>query len=83
MRIIQQPKRITVKDTRLVFDHPKGGGGYSFPCCPTGEVDTLRLSLMEFTNTCTCGRDYNSCGQLLADREQWGVETGEHWSECY
>lgn len=42
-----------------------------------------KLSLMEFTNTCACGRDYNSCGTLLAPREQWGEETGEHWSECY
>lgn len=25
-----------------------------------------------------CGREYNSSGQLLADRRQWGSETGEH-----
>lgn len=25
-----------------------------------------------------CGREYNSSGQLLADRSQWGEETGEH-----
>lgn len=25
-----------------------------------------------------CGREYNSSGQLLADRSQWGSETGEH-----
>ena len=24
-----------------------------------------------------CGRDYNSAGQQLADRSQWGEETGE------
>jgi hypothetical protein len=31
-----------------------------------------------FTNTCDrCGRDYNSAGQLLAPRSQWGEETGE------
>jgi hypothetical protein len=31
-----------------------------------------------FTCTCHgCGRDYNSAGQLLAPREQWGEETGE------
>ena len=36
-----------------------------------------------FTNTCdNCGADYNSWGQLLAPRMQWGEETGEHWSEC-
>lgn len=37
-----------------------------------------------FTNTCPdCGADYNSSGQLLAPRAQWGEETGEHWSDCY
>ena len=40
------------------------------------------LELPDFTNTCECGRDYNQGGQLLAPREQWGEETGEHWSEC-
>jgi len=33
--------------------------------------------LYGFTNTCECGRDYNWAGQLLADRSQWGEETGE------
>lgn len=36
-----------------------------------------------FTNTCECGRDYSFDGSLLADRSQWGEETGEHWSEVY
>jgi hypothetical protein len=35
-----------------------------------------------FTCPCDCGRDYNWAGQLLAPREQWGEETGEHWTEC-
>lgn len=35
------------------------------------------VELYGFTNTCDCGRDYNSCGQLLAPRSQWGEETGE------
>jgi len=36
-----------------------------------------------FTNTCdTCNADYNMSGQRLAPREQWGEETGEHWTEC-
>ena len=34
-----------------------------------------------FTNTCVCGRDYGFSGQLLASREQWGEETGEHLSD--
>ena len=34
-------------------------------------------------STCTkCGADYNSSGQLLAPRYQWGEETGEHWTDC-
>lgn len=40
------------------------------------------VHLEAFTNTCDCGRDYNSSGQELAVREQWGEETGEHWTEC-
>ena len=41
------------------------------------------LDCGRFTNTCNaCGADYNSAGQLLAPREQWGEETGEHWTEC-
>lgn len=35
------------------------------------------ISLEGFTNTCDCGRDYNWNGSLLADRSQWGEETGE------
>jgi len=34
-----------------------------------------------FTNTCECGADYNSAGQRLAPREQWGEETGESASD--
>jgi hypothetical protein len=34
--------------------------------------------LDHFTNACQCGRDYNSSGDLLAPRECWGEETGEH-----
>ena len=41
------------------------------------------LSLGNFTNTCgSCGCDYNGSGQLLAARNYWGEETGEHWTEC-
>ncbi|MGV2886093.1 hypothetical protein [Paenibacillus taichungensis] len=35
------------------------------------------------TTTCKCGRDYNWNGDLLASREQWGEETGEHWTAGY
>lgn len=39
------------------------------------------VSLGHFTNPCECGRDYNSAGQLLAPRSQWGEETGESVSD--
>lgn len=35
------------------------------------------LELERFTNTCRCGRDYNSSGQELAPRSQWGEDTSE------
>jgi hypothetical protein len=35
------------------------------------------VELSGFTNTCDCGADYNMSGQQLADRSQWGEETGE------
>ena len=35
------------------------------------------LECQNFTNTCECGADYNSAGQRLAPRDQWGEETGE------
>lgn len=42
--------------------------------CECGE----EVYLDGFTNTCSgCGRDYNSAGQELAPREQWGEDTGE------
>lgn len=40
-----------------------------------------QVKLLEFTNTCVCGRDYNASGQLLAPRSQWGGETGESISD--
>lgn len=57
-------------------------GSYRVPAvgeCPCG----AHVELAHFTNTCECGRDYNGSGQELAPREQWGEETGEHWTECY
>ena len=41
------------------------------------------VGLQNNTNTCECGTDYNMSGQRLAPREQWGEETGEHWTECF
>lgn len=47
-----------------------------------GKCDCGRIvELDRFTCPCECGRDYNSSGQLLAPREQWGEETGECWAD--
>lgn len=45
--------------------------------CECGE----EVLCASFTNTCDCGADYNMSGQLLAPREQWGEETGEHYAD--
>lgn len=45
--------------------------------CVCGETVTLG----RWTCSCDCGRDYNSAGQELAPREQWGEETGETYSD--
>jgi hypothetical protein len=56
------------------YRHPRIGR------CDCGE----EITLDRFTNTCyECGADYNMSGQRLAPREQWGEETGEHWTDCY
>jgi hypothetical protein len=40
------------------------------------------VELRGFTNTCrVCERDYNMSGSELADRSQWGEETGETVSD--
>jgi hypothetical protein len=49
-----------------------------------GECDACGtvVMLIGFTNTCDkCGADYNLSGQRLAPRQQWGEETGEHWTD--
>ncbi len=52
--------------------------------CPCGaNVFLVAGGSFNFTTTCNCGKDYNSSGDELAPREQWGEETGEHWSDCY
>ena len=42
-----------------------------------------KVFLERFTNACSCGLDYDTSGNVLAPREFWGEETGEHWSECF
>lgn len=58
---------------------------HSFSSPAVGECSGCgkHVTLANFTNTCECGADYNSSGQLLAHRSQWGEETGEHWTDCY
>lgn len=48
-----------------------------------GECDDCgaHVQLHGFTNTCDCGADYNMSGQRLADRSQWGFDTGESLSD--
>jgi len=46
--------------------------------CDCGNIVALRDS---FSNECTeCGKSYNSAGQLLAPKSQWGGETGSIFS---
>lgn len=79
-RMIAEEKR-----TEILKTMPKGCYSHwakIFPLikCHCGED----VVCSNFTNTCdNCESDYNFAGDLLAPREQWGEETGEHWSECY
>lgn len=50
---------------------------YTEPAVGKCDVCGKEVVLEGFTNTCVCGADYNSFGQRLADRSQWGEETGE------
>lgn len=38
----------------------------------------LRVLCSRDVNPCECARDYNMSGQVMAPRNQWGEETGEH-----
>lgn len=50
---------------------------YRIPAVGKCECGAL-VTLDGFTNTCDrCELDYNSSGQQLAPRSQWGEETGE------
>jgi hypothetical protein len=50
-----------VQDYSYTYREPAQGQ------CSCGRI----VELMDFTNTCECGFEYNSCGQLLAPRNQW------------
>jgi hypothetical protein len=56
-----------IREFRWAYTHPAVGR------CVCG----AEVVLDGFTCPCECGRDYNSAGQELAPRSQWGEETGE------
>lgn len=60
--------------SEFIRREPFGKGTRGVIRCECGQ----EVFCSHFTNTCECGRDYNMSGQLLADRSQWGAETGEH-----
>jgi hypothetical protein len=59
---------------------PQGVRDYSYsywePALGRCECNGI-VKLEDFTNTCQCGREYNSSGQLLSPRSQWE----EPWDE--
>jgi hypothetical protein len=78
-------ERVYQNSRTRIDDMPvRGRPGLTYPrqtkeirCC--GEW----LSCERFTTTCChCAADYGMSGARLAPREQWGEETGEHWTEC-
>lgn len=60
-------------DTQIT-EHEYAWNGYAIIICPRCR---RHVELCSFTNTCECGADFNMEGALLADRSQWGEETGE------
>ncbi len=54
---------------------------YTEPAVGLCDLCNRKVYLDGFTNTCDCGADYNMNGSLLASREFWGEETGEHISD--
>jgi len=51
---------------------------YAIPAVAKCDRCGAHVDLYGFTNTCHgCGADYNMSGDMLADRSQWGEETGE------
>ena len=59
-------------DTRIT-EYETAWNEYAIIRCHCG----AEVELCSFTNTCECGADFNMEGALLADRSQWGEETGE------
>lgn len=79
---VSDPEFVPGKDTvitREVVDHGIEEFHHSWTEPAVIQCDGCKrhVTLHGFTNTCDCGADYNSSGQRLAPREQWGEETGE------
>jgi hypothetical protein len=70
-------------DGRVINDEGirKRTHGYWEPAVGICERCDREVILDGFTCTCDCGVDYNSSGQRLAPRSQWGEETGESLSD--
>ena len=64
-------------DDMLPMGVSKRSHSYYEPAIGECIVCQRHVTLGGFTNTCECGADYNSSGQALAHRSQWGEETGE------
>lgn len=77
-RIAELEKDPTYRDYGVEYDETSWNEAAVIRCQCGGEVALE----MVMTNTCDkCHRDYNSSGQLLAPREQWGWDTGESVSD--
>ena len=66
---------------KIIHPRTTTASGYREPA--VGQCDCgAHVTLQGFTNTCDrCGADYNMSGNRLADRAQWGEETGEHLAD--
>lgn len=74
-----------IKREKIIENKPQGWSVswnkiYPLVKCSCGE----EIVCINFTNTCEkCEKDYNFAGVELAERSQWGEETGERWQDCY
>ena len=70
--------RKCIDGTYAVIDRGVHTISWSYRVAAVGLCECGReVELDGFTCSCECGAEYNSSGQLLAPREQWGEETGE------
>lgn len=66
---------------RVSVGKTKGGMDKMRPVVECSHCQAEVLCDNSWANACeVCGTEYNSAGQRLAPREQWGEETGERFS---